>query len=56
MIHHKVEKVRLEVEEHEKPDQRKTIFHELMINDQLKAEEKTNLRLEAEGVGLVAAG
>ena len=56
MIHHKVEKVRLDVAEHNHPDHRKTIFHELMMNDQLKAEERTNLCLEAEGVGLVAAG
>ena len=56
MIHDKVEKVRVDAKNHKQPNDRKTIFHELMMNDQLKAEEKTNMRLEAEGVGLVAAG
>ena len=34
----------------------KTIFHDLMTNDQLRPEEKAVERLEFEGMGLVAAG
>lgn len=56
MVHEKVSVVQRDLDEGTRGDDRKTIFHELFTNDQLRPEEKTAARLEAEGVGLVAAG
>lgn len=56
MIHEKVTKVQADLSEEKKIDGQKTIFHELIKNDQLRPEEKTTERLVAEGVGVVAAG
>lgn len=56
MVHEKVVKVQNDLAEDKKILGQKTIFHDLMTNDHLPAEEKTIERLEAEGVALVAAG
>ena len=56
MVHEKVTQVQADIAEDTKVDKQKTIFHDLITNDQLRPEEKTTERLEREGVGLVAAG
>lgn len=56
MVHEKVSKVQADLKEGVKIQGQRTIFHELLTNDQLSPEEKTPERLEAEGVGVVAAG
>lgn len=56
MVHEKVVKVQNDLAEDKKIEGQKTIFHEVITNDSLRPEEKTVERLEAEGVGLVAAG
>ena len=56
MVHEKVVKVQNDLAEDKRKEGQKTIFHEVISNDSLRPEEKTVERLEAEGVGLVAAG
>ncbi|KAL8993523.1 MAG: hypothetical protein Q9169_006281 [Polycauliona sp. 2 TL-2023] len=56
MIHDKVDQVQDDVAKHIKPDGQRTIFHDLITNDSLMPEEKTQERLVAEGVALVGAG
>ena len=56
MVHEKVSKVQADLKAGVKIQEQRTIFHELLTNDQLSPEEKTPERLEAEGVGVVAAG
>ena len=52
----KINAVQSDLSEGKRTDSQKTIFHDLITNDQLRPEEKTAARLEAEGVGVVAAG
>ena len=56
MVHEKVVKVQHDLAEGKKIEGQKTIFHEVITNDSLRPEEKSVERLEAEGVGVVAAG
>lgn len=49
-------KVKADLAEGKKPIGQKTIFYEMLTNDQLRPEDKTNLRLEQEGISVVAAG
>lgn len=56
MVHEKVTQVQTEIAEDTRIDKQKTIFHDLITDDQLRPEEKTTDRLEGEGVGLVGAG
>ncbi|KAI4202646.1 MAG: hypothetical protein LQ350_002439 [Teloschistes chrysophthalmus] len=56
MVREKLNKVQADLQEGKKIEGQRTIFHDLFANDQLQPEEKTAERLEAEGVGLVAAG
>ncbi|KAL8949991.1 MAG: hypothetical protein Q9222_003934 [Ikaeria aurantiellina] len=58
MVREKIQLVQTDIRENkgEPPRGQKTIFHELFANEQLPPEEKTAVRLEAEGVILVAAG
>ena len=39
-----------------KPKGQKTVFYELLTNDQLREEDKTVDRLEAEGLSVLGAG
>ena len=56
MVREKVIKVQNDLAEDKKLHGQKTIFHDLLTNDQLRPEEKTIDRLEAEGVGIIGAG
>ena len=56
MVRDKISAVQKDLNEGRKTDSQKTIFHELITSDQLRPEEKTADRLEAEGVGVVGAG
>lgn len=56
MVREKLNKVQADLQEGKKIEGQRTIFHDLFANNQLQPEEKTAERLEAEGVGLVAAG
>ncbi|KAL8693461.1 MAG: hypothetical protein Q9218_001732 [Villophora microphyllina] len=56
MVREKINVVQKDLDEGKKLEGQKTIFHDLFANDQLEPREKTAERLEAEGVGLVAAG
>ncbi|KAL8963878.1 MAG: hypothetical protein Q9183_004881, partial [Haloplaca sp. 2 TL-2023] len=56
MIHEKVTKVQDEVKGGKRSNDQRTIFHEMIENDQIKPEEKTQGRLESEGLGLIGAG
>lgn len=58
MIRAQVLGVKAELDEGKKPDGQgqKTIFYDLLTNDQLPPEDKSVDRLESEGVSLVAAG
>lgn len=56
MVHEKVTQVQTDLIEVKKVDSQKTIFHDLITNDQLQPQEKTTERLAAEGFALVSAG
>ena len=56
MVRAKVLDVKAELAEGRKPSGQKTIFYDLLTNDQLGPEDKTMLRLEQESLSLVAAG
>jgi hypothetical protein len=56
MVRDKVSHVKAEVAEGRKPEGQKTVFYDLLMNEQLAPEDKTNDRVEAEGVSVVAAG
>ena len=45
-----------ELAEGNKPQGQKTVFYELLTNDQLREEDKTVDRLEAEGISVFGAG
>ena len=45
-----------ELAEGKKPEGQKTVFYELLRNDQLREEDKTIDRLEAEGISVLGAG
>ncbi|KAL8696037.1 MAG: hypothetical protein Q9224_003006 [Gallowayella concinna] len=53
MIREKVDQVQVDLAEHKKPDDHRTIFHDLFMDDHLIPEEKTAERLAAEGVGVL---
>lgn len=55
-VRDQVVKVKAELAEGKKPAGQKTIFYEMLTNDQLRPEDKTNDRLEQEGLSVVAAG
>ena len=56
MIRNQVLGVKAELAEGTKPTGQKTIFYDLLNNNQLPAEDKADDRLQAEGLSLVAAG
>ncbi len=58
MVRAQVLGVKAELDEGKKPDGQgqKTIFYDLLTNDQLPPEDKSVDRLESEGISLVAAG
>lgn len=56
MVREKIDKVQTDLQQGRKMEGQRTIFHDLFTNNQLPPGEKTTERLEAEGVGLVAAG
>lgn len=56
MIHDKVAGVRQNLKQGKSLGGQRTIFHDLMVNEQLPAHERSDKRLEAEGFGLVGAG
>lgn len=56
MVREKVDQVQADLDENQKPDGQRTIFHDLLTNHSLIPEERTPERLAAEGVGIVSAG
>ncbi|KAL8662424.1 MAG: hypothetical protein Q9202_004745 [Teloschistes flavicans] len=56
MVREKIDRVQTDLQQGRKMEGQRTIFHDLFTNNQLPPGEKTAERLEAEGVGLVAAG
>ena len=49
MAKEQIARVKAELAEGRKPDE-KTIFYDMLTNDQLQPEDKTSERLEAEGI------
>ena len=56
MLHEKVTKVQEDVKAGKKSNDQRTIFHDIIKNDQIRPEENTQERLETEGFGLISAG
>lgn len=55
-VRSKIVKVKSDIAEGKKPEGQKTIFYDLIMNDQLAEEDKSIERLENEGISVVAAG
>lgn len=55
MAKERIARVKAELAEGKKPDE-KTIFYDMLTNDQLRPEDKTSERLEAEGTSVLGAG
>lgn len=55
MAKEQIARVKAELAEGRKPDE-KTIFYDMLTNDQLQPEDKISERLEAEGISMLSAG
>ena len=56
MVRDKISNIQVGISEGKRPDGQRTILYELIQSEQLRSEDKTGARLEAESLSLVAAG